>query len=182
MWKCEQMAILFAGVELPGVSIHFCLVLTFLPVWIPKDCNTSRPGKWEVDLNITINDAYWDCPGNQCFCGDSQIHYWKWCTETILDMGFMWLRFKSLWFCWHFDHISQTGSRPKLGWKKCRYNYLEEIGRREHLPLPATMPTKITKALAEGNTGHVLALFTLNLFQEPMVRNEHSGVRLRGRF
>lgn len=182
MWKCEQMAILFADVVLLGVSIHFCLVLTFLPVWIPKDCNTSRPGKWEVDLNITINDAYWDCPGNQCFCGDSQIHYWKWCTETILDMGFMWLRFKSLWFCWHFDHISQTGSRPKLGWKKCRYNYLEEIGRGEHLPLPATMPTKITKALAEGNTGHVLALFTLNLFQEPMVRNEHSGVRLRGRF
>lgn len=77
------------------------------------------------------------------------ILYWKWHTEAILDMEFMWLHFKFLWFCWHFDHISQTGSCPKLGWKKHRYHYLEEIGRQEHLPLPAIMPTKITKALAE---------------------------------
>lgn len=93
----------------------------------------------------------------------------------------MWLHFKSLWLAMscHFDHISQTGSCPKLGWKKCCYNYLEEIGRGEHFPLPATMPTKTTKALAEASTEHVLTPSTLNLFQEPMVRNNHFGVSLR---
>lgn len=74
----------------------------------------------------------------------------------------------------------QTGSCAKLGWKKL-YNYLEEIGRGQHLPLPATKITKITKALiAEDSTWHVLALSTLHLFQELRVRNDHYGASLRG--
>jgi len=44
------------------------------------------------------------------------------------------------------------------------------------------MPTKTTKALAGDSTGHVLALFTLSLFQEPMVRNNLSGASPRGTF
>lgn len=94
----------------------------------------------------------------------------------------MWLHFKSVRFGCHFDQISHTGSCPKLGWKKCCYNYLEETGRGEHLPLPATMLTKIIKALAEESTGHVLALSTLNLFQEPTVRKNHFGASLRGTY
>lgn len=40
-WKWEQMAILFVRVELPGVFIHFCLVVTFLPVRVPTDTATQ---------------------------------------------------------------------------------------------------------------------------------------------
>lgn len=36
--------------------------------------------------------------------------------------------------------------------------------------------------MAKGSTGHVLALSTLSFFQKLMVRNNHSGARLRGTF